>query len=238
MEGVAQEVEKANDARNSRVVSEAVRHFGGSSKRIAPKQPSVTPEGDIIRTSKELAEAWGVFCAGVNIACAEAELKRSEFETLGEQTYRELDVPSVDELEIWAALKSGKATGPGGVPVEAYRASKSAKWDLLAFVRQCRKEVHAPGKFALGTFVTVFQKSSLNDFGNYRLINLLNHSYKVLSSLLMLRLLSEITGYFLESQAGSRKGGSTRDDIYLLSKLPNFCLGAKKVPKLATEQRK
>ena len=55
VEGVVQEIEKANEAGNSRAVWEAVRHLGGSSKRAAPKQPSVTPEGDTIRISEELS---------------------------------------------------------------------------------------------------------------------------------------------------------------------------------------
>ena len=35
-----------------------------------------------------------------------------------------------------------------------------------------------------GTFFTIFKKGRKDDYGNYRLIDLLNHSYKVLSSLL------------------------------------------------------
>ena len=43
-----------------------------------------------------------------------------------------------------------------------------------------------------GTFITIFKKGRRDDYGNYRLINLLNHSYKVLSSLLLLRLIITI----------------------------------------------
>ena len=143
----------------------------------------------------------------------------------------------MEELELCLkALKAGRACGPDQIPVEAYRGSESAKNDLFEFIKQCWREERLPTTLGRGTFITIFKKGRKDDYGNYRLINLLNHSYKVLSSLLLLRLLKETTDYFSESQAGFRKGRSCRDNIMILAQVIDFVLDEKRVHKLRKEQ--
>ena len=104
----------------------------------------------------------------------------------------------MEELELWLkALKAGsRACGPGQIPVEAYRGSESAKNDLFGFIKQCWREERLLTTLGRGPFTTIFKKGREDDYRNHRLIHLLNHSYKVLSSLLLLRLLKKTTHYF------------------------------------------
>ena len=81
-----------------------------------------------------------------------------------------------------------------------------------------------PESLAEGCFIALFKnKGSPNDFTKYRFICPLNHAYKVISAYLLLRLVRETDGYLPESQAGFRKGRSTRDNLYILTKLIDFC---------------
>ena len=210
MEGIISDIEKANEAGNSRAVWEAVKYIGGSSKRPAPKQPS---------KSEELAEAWRAFCADTKFACTKAESRRPDYEDIGDASEREDDVPTMEELELCLkALKAGRACGPDQIPVEAYRGSESEKNDLFDFIKQCWREERLPTTLGMGTFITIFKNGRKDDYvyENYRLIIILNHSYKVLSSLLLLRLLKETTCYFSKSQAGFWKGRSCLDNIMIL----------------------
>ena len=153
VEGIITDIEKANEAGNSRAVWEAVKYLGGSSKRPAPKQPSKSPAGEEIRSSEELAEAWRAFCADTKFACTEAESRRPDYEDIGDASERENDVPTMEELELCLkALKAGRACGPDQIPVEAYRGSESAKNDLFEFIKQCWREERLPTTLGKGTF--------------------------------------------------------------------------------------
>ena len=84
------------------------------------------------------------------------------------------------------ALKAGRACGPDQIPVEVYRWRER---NFSSSSSKCWREERFPTTLGRGTFITIFKKGRKDDYGNYRLVNLLNHSYNVLSSLLLLRLL-------------------------------------------------
>jgi hypothetical protein len=172
VEGIITDIEKTNEAGNPRAVWEAVKYLGGSGKRPTPKQPSKSPAGEEIRSSEELAEAWRAFYT--KFACTEAESRRPDYEDIGNASERENDVPTMEELELCLkALKAGRACGPDQIPVEAYRGSESAKNNLFEFIKQCWREERLPTTLGRGTFITIFKKGRKDDYGNYRLVNLL-----------------------------------------------------------------
>ena len=76
-----------------------------------------------------------------------------------------------EELEVCLrVLYDNKATGCNGIPIEAYRGSPAAKQELFAIVRLMWKtEVITPA-LVRGTFVMLYKKGLIDNFGNYRAI--------------------------------------------------------------------
>ena len=57
------------------------------------------------------------------------------------------------------------------------------------------------------------------DNKKYRCIGLLNSAYKVLSAVMLKRLMAETTGYLQDWQAGFRQGRGCRDNVMILRTL-------------------
>ena len=75
-------------------------------------------------------------------------------------------------------------------------------------------------------FMTWKRKGSAADRTKYRAICIHNHSYKLLSVLLLKRLSQETEKFLPESQAGFRKGRGCRDNITVLRWLIDATLAA------------
>jgi hypothetical protein len=222
IEEIASEMQKAADKGDSRAVYEGVRRLSGKG-RGPQKQPTVDATGKDLTTEAQLAGAWADF-AEKKFACTEAEFVR-EWGPLEDAQYRKEDVPSdADLLLCLKALQKRKAAGKDEVPIEVFQRAEGAREDLFELVRLCWGREVVPESLAEGCFIALFKnKGSPNDFTKYRFICLLNHAYKVISSYLLLRLVRETEGYLPESQAGFREGRSTRDNLYILTQLIDFC---------------
>jgi len=68
----------------------------------------------------------------------------------------------------------------------------------------------------------------INVISLYRCLGMLTHAYKVLSCLLLKRMLEEVEPFLPQSQAGFRKLRSTRDNIHLLAELMDAVLESQK----------
>ena len=68
----------------------------------------------------------------------------------------------------------------------------------------------------VGIFVMIFKKNDPDDCVNYRCIGLLNHGYKIMSIVLLQRLMTECDKFFSDWQAGFRPQRGCRDNILLL----------------------
>ena len=119
-------------------------------------------------------------CLRTKFACTEAKSRRPDYEDIGDASERENDVPTMEELELCLrALKAGRACGFGSNSSRRgilYRGSESAKNDLFEFIKQSWREERLPTTLGRGTFTTIFKKGRKDDYGDYRLINLLNRS--------------------------------------------------------------
>ena len=71
-------------------------------------------------------------------------------------------------------------------------------------------------ELAVGIFVMIYKKACPEDCANYRCIGLLNHSYKILTTILLQRLMAECESFFSDWQAGFRQKRGCRDNILLL----------------------
>ena len=132
----------------------------------------------------------------------EMESMRAEFEMLPEREDEDgLTRGEFDEAV--KRMKKNKATGMDEIPAEVWRNSKTANEVLFVFLRKIwRKEV-VPPELAVCVFIMIFKrKGSSEDCTKYRAIGLLNHAYKILSVILLGRLIKECGHFFSEWQAG------------------------------------
>ena len=113
-------------------------------------------------------------------------------------------------------MKKNKACGPDGIATEIYQYSEVAKQGLFDILTQIIALEHLPKNMASSIFVPIYKKKDKNSLSNYRYIGLLNHSYKILTKLLLSKLIDELEFNLPDSQYGFRKRRSTDDAIFLL----------------------
>ena len=92
-------------------------------------------------------------------------------------------------------MKNGKATGADEIPAEVWKNSAVANGVLFEFLKKVWDKECVPAELAVGIFVMLYKKGNADDFSNYRCICLLNHAYKILSVVLMKRLVKECDGF-------------------------------------------
>ena len=221
-----EQIEKDFRAGNAKAIYEGVKALCGTKKASATKQPSLNPEkGTRINEPEELATVWKKFLAK-KFSQTELEKVRDEFENLPENE----GVGELEREEFERAvrhMKNGKACGSDGIPAEVYKHSAVAKEALFEFLKKVWKKEYVPPELAVGVFVMLYKKGNPDDCSNYRCICLLKHAYKILSAMLMQRLIKECKNFLSDWQAGFRAKRGCRDNIFLLRALYDFVLRGK-----------
>ena len=115
------------------------------------------------------------------------------------------------------SMKKGKATGVDEVPAEVWANSALAKEVLFEFLQKIWSKEQVPEDLAVCVFILIYKnKGSPDDYSKYRAIGLLNHSYKIMSTILLRRLITECSAFISEWQAGFRAHRGCRDNLLLL----------------------
>ena len=89
--------------------------------------------------------------------------------------------------------------------------------ELHHLIRKIWDTEQMPDNFVLADVLTHYKKKCKNNRSNYRILALLNHSYKIFAMILLMRILPIITPQLSDMQAGFRKGRGCRDNILMLS---------------------
>ena len=164
----------------------------------------------------ELASVWHEFLKK-KFSATEAEKIRAEFEALPEDEEENAELTRKEFDEAVKCMKNGKATGADGIPSEVWKHSAVARDALYAFLRKVWSKEEVPKNLAVCIFIMLYKKKgSHNDCSKYRAIGLLNHAYKIMSVVLLRRLVEECKGFFSEWQAGFRAKRGCRDNLLLL----------------------
>jgi hypothetical protein len=199
-------------------VFDGLREIAGTHRKSASAQPTKDSAGVRFTSQKELLAAWMRFNG--------KKFSRPPHDVLkgGMRPLRPADVfdePSDADLDkCLAALRKSKACGKDGLPAEVYQCSQKARALLYSIVKRAWREEDIPAEMVEGLFIMLYKnKGSPDDMSKYRAICLLNHSYKLLSSYLLMRLLKEVEDSLPESQAGFRKHRGCRDNVYILARL-------------------
>ena len=110
---------------------------------------------------------------------------------------------------VWLRCKKTKdrqGNWPDGVPVEVYKHCPRIKNELFQLISFMWDEEVVPANVVIAKFKMLYKnKGSRNDPSKYRCIALLNHAYKVLSLILLGRILQVSDGFLKDWQAGFRE---------------------------------
>ena len=134
---------------------------------------------------------------------------------------------STNEVETAISqLKGGKAVGPDGVPVEAYKYGGHRLVVYLAlFFNMCLRGGYLPKQFICSMFAPIVKNKSgdLSDVNNYRAIAISNASSKILESIVY-NYFTHIHGDYLTDnhQFGFKKSHSTGLCTYVLKSTVNY----------------
>ena len=119
-------------------------------------------------------------------------------------------------LDALARLKNGKACGPDDIPGEVFKNCGAASNALFQLLCRMWELEYVPAELVRAVFIMLYKKESVDDPSNYRCIGLLPHSYKVLSIIMLDRIVKECSGFLSDWQAGFRQERGCRDNILLL----------------------
>ena len=199
IEQIINEIEKSIDKGDYKSVFQGVRKLTGKGRS---KQRDLTKasDGKLIENSLERAAVWKEV-AEKKFAQTDAEKDREEMEDLGPPSTRKEDELTREEFDLCLhAQKSNKAVGEDKVPIEAWRKTKAGSEELYQLCKAIWEEEVVPEEFTKGNFITIFKnKGSSEDPGKYRYICLLNHAYKVLSTVVLKRMVETADNFLPET---------------------------------------
>ena len=190
-------IEEADNKGDSRSIFHATKAVSGSNTAFGGKQPTMRDDGKRIQTQEELAAIFQKFLLK-KFAKTEKEDLRAELDALPEQD----GVGELTRKEFETAvnrMKPVKATGKDGIAAEVWKNSKVAKDMFFSFLELIWKKESIPPDLVVCIFIMIYkQKGSPEDCSNYRAIGLLNHAYKILSVILLGRIVEECGHFFSE----------------------------------------
>ena len=149
-----------------------------------------------------------------------AELQRPQLKPLAASNEVETQLRREEFDKAVRALNTNKSTGPDNIPSEVFKfcpAVQEEAFNLLKFIwrHEC-----IPKDLVLGEFVMLWKKKgSTDDPSKYRCICLLNHLYKILSTIILNRLLEPVDGFLKDWQAGFRQKRGCRDNTLIFRTL-------------------
>ena len=215
LDGMATKMEEADKRGDSETIFRIVKIVSGLMTVASTQAPSVDKQGDLILDHQKLTSVWQDFLQGKFEATA-AEAKRDPYEELGPQLVAD---PLTEQAFVRALkkLKKGKACGPDNIPGEVYYNCESAARELYELLKLIWEREYVPPELVRAAFVMIFKnKGSQNDPTKYRCIGLLPHAYKILSLVMLERVMKECSDYLSDWQAGFRPERGCRDNILLL----------------------
>ena len=221
----AAEIQEYSDSNNSYHFYEAVKTiYGPQRKNLAPVKSS---DGTLIRDNIQIAARWTEhFTSLLN---HRNPIQPDFIENLQPKpTIVALDTfPSFSEVtRAIKHLKNRKSAGIDNIPPEIIKeGGYLLKRRLFKLITQIWEEEVVPQDLKDAVIVTIYKKKGDRaDCGNSRGIFLLSIAGKVIASIMLQRLLTQLTETIIPaSQYGFRKDRSTTDAIFIARQLQEKC---------------
>ena len=130
------------------------------------------------------------------------------------------NTPTKEEiLSVMKEMKKHKASGPDGIPVEAYLQSNTLQAHLVFQIREFWRTGTLDNELATGNTILLYKKGNRDVLSNYRPITLLNHHFKILTKLINNRLKPLVRGTVLFTQTGFRERYNTVDCLTAIRRI-------------------
>ncbi|XP_037776609.1 uncharacterized protein LOC119573455 [Penaeus monodon] len=124
-------------------------------------------------------------------------------------------VLEISRIEVQQALKmkNRKATGPDGIPIEAWKAMGEEGIDVLwMLMGKVMDEENIPTVWKESILIPIFKEKDVQNCENYRGIKLMSHTLKLLERIIDGRIRQE--AFIGRQQLGFMKGVGTADRIF------------------------
>lgn len=172
--------------------------------------------GNVLTSEESVLRRWMEYFEELMNEENERERRLEEVEIVN------LEVGWISKDEVRTAMKrmkSGKAVGPDGIPVEAWKCLGEMAVGLLTrLFNKILESERMPEEWRLSVLVPIFKnKGDVQSCGNYRGIKLLSHTMKVWERVVEARLRGEVP--ICEQQYGFMPGKSTTDAMFALRML-------------------
>ena len=209
----------ANLAGNKKKVWDGVRKLSGKVNTKPPINLTCAADGSSIDGPEQLVAVWVDFLEKKFAATQREVCEREEWEELPTRD-PENKITRKEFTTALGTMKRNKAVGPDNIPIEVFKTSEPTQEMLLQLLSEMWEDEVVPEEFARAVFIMLYKnKGSKNDPSKYRCIGLLNHCYKMLSTILLGRIQQETNGFLSDWQAGFRKLRGCRDNILILRTL-------------------
>ena len=155
-------MEAANAAGDTRKIFAITNHLSKKAKQ-PPSNLTSDKDGNLLKSPEETAATWFKFLKA-KFAATAAESKREPLEELpSERT--PADALTREEFDrALRRLSDGKAVGPNGVPIEAYKYCPLLRDELFKLIEQIWTDEVVPANLAMAKFIMLFkQKDSPNN---------------------------------------------------------------------------
>ena len=189
-------IENADKRGDSETVFRVVKIVSGLMTAASVKAPSIDKNDDLILDQSKLTQVWKrkQFLSG-KFTSSDAEAERDPYEDLGPHLVTD---PLTEEAFVCALqkIKKDKACGPDGIPGEVFVNCEAPARELYRILSMIWKHKYGPSELVHAAFVLLFKnKGNINDPTKYRCIGLLPHAYKILSLVLIERIMTECSKF-------------------------------------------
>ena len=139
---------------------------------------------------------WQEFLAN-KFTPTELENARSSLEKLPDSDDESAKLTREEFDKAVDSMKKAKAPGPDEIPAEVWQNSAVARELLFDFLQKVWNKEAVPANLAMCIFILMYKnKGSPDDLTKYRALGLLNHTYKIMTVVLLSRLVEECADFF------------------------------------------
>jgi len=204
--------QKLNSREGEKMVYRLAKARERATRDVAQVKTVKDIEGKLLVVEEQVRHRWGEYFG-------QLLNEENPREALAEAEKNHGPIQQIEEKEVAEALKnmkSGKATGPDNIPIEALRACEKGGIAVLTkLFNEILREEKMPEAWREKVVVPIFKgKGDIQDCSNYRGIKLMSHTMKLWERILerRLRQMVEISS----NQFGFMAGRSTTDAIFAL----------------------
>jgi hypothetical protein len=209
------ELETNNKNKNIRDLYRGINEF---KKGYQPRINIIKDEnGNLIADPQNVLNRWKNFLNQLLNVHGVHDVRQMDIHMAGPL----MPEPSIVKVETAIGkLKSYKSPGTDQIPVELIKAGGETLYSEIYRLICCiwNKE-ELPQQWKESIIVPIYKKGDKTDCNNYREISLLSTSYKILSNILLARLISYVNEIIGDHQCGFHHNRSTLDQIFYIQQI-------------------